>query len=142
MFSSKKSAPPVPTPHGATTIITSGTTIRGDLSFSGAMYIDGRIEGTIKAETDDANLTQGPGGIIEGEVHAPCVVLHGEVRGNVYATQRLELRESSKIEGDIFYNVLEMAAGAKINGKMVHQTDAPKRLPAPGVNGTAHAEPA
>ncbi|HWU53288.1 MAG TPA: polymer-forming cytoskeletal protein [Tahibacter sp.] len=142
MFSSKKSSGKAT--YSATTLIAKGTVIRGDLSFSGAIYLEGRIEGTLRAEGEDACLTLSDQGAIVGEIHAPRVVLNGQVKGDVHASERLELAEAARIEGDIYYKVLEMAAGAQINGKMVHQAEAPRRLPAPEVANanTAGAEPA
>ncbi|WP_257388691.1 bactofilin family protein [Tahibacter caeni] len=142
MFSSKKSNGKAS--YSTTTLIAKGTVIRGDLSFTGAIYLEGRIEGTLRAEGDDACLTLSDQGAIVGEIHAPRVVLNGQVKGDVHASERLELAEAARIEGDIYYKVLEMAAGAQINGKMVHQAEAPKRLPAPGVANAnaAGAEPA
>lgn len=141
MFSSKKSNGKSSS-YGATTLIARGTTIRGDLTFSGAIYLEGRIEGTLRAEGEDACLTLSDQGTVIGEIHAPRVVLNGEVKGDVHAAERLELAEAARIEGNIFYKVLEMAAGAQINGKMIHQTEAPKRLPAPAASAAAGAEPA
>lgn len=142
MFSSKKNngggGSSKPT-QGLTTLIAPGTAIRGDVNFSGAMYVQGRIEGTLSAEGDNASLTLSDEGCVIGEIHAPRVVLNGQVKGDVHASERLELAEAARIEGNIYYKVLEMAAGAQINGKMVHQSEPPKRLPAPG---TAAAEPA
>lgn len=141
MFSSKKSNGKSSS-YGATTLIARGTTIRGDLTFNGAIYLEGRIEGTLRAEGEDACLTLSDQGTVIGEIHAPRVVLNGEVKGDVHAAERLELAEAARIEGNIFYKVLEMAAGAQINGKMIHQTEAPRRLPAPGATAAAGAEPA
>jgi len=141
MFSSKKDSGK--SSYNATTLIAKGTTIRGDLTFSGAIYLEGRIEGTLRAEGTDACLTLSDQGAVVGEIHAPRVVLNGEVKGDVHASERLELAEAARIEGNIYYKVLEMAAGAQINGKMVHQSEAPKRLPAPeGEAAGARAEPA
>jgi cytoskeletal protein CcmA (bactofilin family) len=142
MFSSKKNNGK--STYGATTLIAKGTTIRGDLTFSGAIYLEGRIEGTLRADGIDACLTLSDQGTVVGEIHAPRVVLNGEVKGDVHAAERLELAEAARIEGNIYYKVLEMAAGAQINGKMVHQSDAPKRLPAPETDSAAAAgaEPA
>jgi cytoskeletal protein CcmA (bactofilin family) len=129
MFSSKKGNGK--STYSATTLIAKGTTLRGDLTFSGAIYLEGRIEGTLRAEGTDACLTLSDQGSVVGEIHAPRVVLNGEVKGDVHASERLELAEAARIDGNIYYKVLEMAAGAQINGKMVHQSEVPKRLPAP-----------
>ncbi|MBL8300350.1 MAG: polymer-forming cytoskeletal protein [Rhodanobacteraceae bacterium] len=141
MFSSKKGS--AKSSYSATTLIAKGTIIRGDLTFSGAIYLEGRIEGTLRADGTDACLTLSDQGSVIGEIHAPRVVLNGEVKGDVHAAERLELAEAARIEGNIYYKVLEMAAGAQINGKMVHQNEAPKRLPAPEAGtAAANAEPA
>jgi cytoskeletal protein CcmA (bactofilin family) len=141
MFNSKKS--PAQEPLGSPTVIARGTTIRGDLTFSGAMFLEGRIEGTVRAEGDDASFTQTSQGVVHGEIQAPSIVLNGEVHGDVHASERLQLGEGARVEGNIFYKVLQMDAGARVNGKMVHQAEAPKRLTAPGVNtSAAAAEPA
>ena len=142
MFSSKKGNGKSTT-YSATTLIAKGTTIRDALTFSGAIYLEGRIEGTLRADGTDACLTLSDQGSVVGEIHAPRVVLNGEVKGDVHAAERLELAEAARIEGNIYYKVLEMAAGAQINGKMVHQNEAPKRLPAPEAEAAAAgAEPA
>ena len=51
----------------------------------------------------------------------PYVVLHGIVRGDVYASQRVELGPTARVIGNVYYNLIEMAIGAEINGKLVHQ---------------------
>jgi len=49
----------------------------------------------------------------------------------VTAIDRLELASNARVEGNVYYKVLEMSAGAQINGKMVHRAEAPKQLPKP-----------
>lgn len=129
------------TPLGSTTLIARGTVIRGDVSFTGALFLEGRVEGTVKADGSDAQLTLSEYGAIHGEIHAPSVTINGEVRGDIHVLDRLELAGAARIEGNVFYKVLEMTAGAQVNGKMVHQPDAPRRLPAPEV-GAIDAIPA
>ncbi|MEO8671397.1 MAG: polymer-forming cytoskeletal protein [Tahibacter sp.] len=126
MFNSKKNVP-----FGNTTLIAKGTVIRGDLTFTGALYLEGTVEGTVRAEGAEATLTLSEQGAVHGEIHVPRVVINGAVRGDVYAGMRLELAGGARVEGNVYYALLEMAAGAQINGKMVHQGDAPKRLTAP-----------
>ncbi|CAM5575519.1 Cell shape determination protein CcmA OS=Rhodanobacter lindaniclasticus OX=75310 GN=B1991_03160 PE=4 SV=1 [Rhodanobacter lindaniclasticus] len=54
-----------------TSLVARGTVIRGDLSFSGALHLDGRIEGTVLAEGDDAMFTLSEHGEVQGEVRVP-----------------------------------------------------------------------
>ncbi len=116
---------------GSTTLVAKGTLIRGDIRFTGAFYLEGRVEGTLTAEDDGATLTVGDQGGVVGEIRAPRVTVNGEIKGDIHATERLELAGAAQVEGNVYYKVLEMVAGARINGKMVHQDAEPKRLTGP-----------
>jgi len=119
-----------------TSLIAVGTQIRGDVSFSGRLHIDGKVEGSIRAEAADAVLTLSSQAQIHGEIQAPHIVINGAVTGDVTADERLELASNARVEGNVYYKVLEMSAGAQINGKMVHRAEPPRQLSGPG------AEPA
>jgi cytoskeletal protein CcmA (bactofilin family) len=62
-------------------------------------------------------------GRVEGEIRVPNVIINGEVKGNVYATGRLELAPKSRVEGNVFYRMVEMAAGAEVNGSLTHMAE-------------------
>jgi cytoskeletal protein CcmA (bactofilin family) len=62
-------------------------------------------------------------GGIEGGVNVSYVVLNGIVRGDVHANQRVELGPTARVIGNVYYNLIELAIGAEINGKLVHQPD-------------------
>ena len=114
-----------------TSLIARGTVVRGDLRFSGALHLDGRIEGTVLGEGDDAMFTLSEHGQVQGEIRVPQAVINGHVTGDVYCT-RLELAPQARIDGDLRYHTLEMAAGAQINGRIARQAeDAQRELPAP-----------
>ncbi len=127
MFSSKKT----PAPLGSTTLIAKGTVIKGDVTFSGALYLEGHVEGALRAEGPEALLTLSEQGQVHGEIHAPRVTINGEVKGDIHASERLELAGAARVDGNVHYKLLEMAAGAQINGRMVHQSEPPKRLTGP-----------
>ncbi|AND70182.1 hypothetical protein ATSB10_27280 [Dyella thiooxydans] len=119
-------------PSHETSLVARGTTIRGDLYFTGALHLDGCIEGAIVAETDDAVLTVSEHGQVIGEVRVPHAVINGRIDGNVLSDARLELAAQTCITGDVHYRLLEMAAGAQVNGRMVHVgADVPRVLAAP-----------
>jgi len=59
-------------------------------------------------------------GQIEGEVRVPLVVINGQVTGDVYASERVELSSQGQVNGNVYYNLLEMAMGAEVNGNRVH----------------------
>jgi len=60
---------------------------------------------------------------IDGGVTVPNVRLNGIVRGDVFANKRLELGATARVIGNVYYNLIEMAIGAEINGKLVHQPE-------------------
>ena len=121
-------------PAGVETLIGGQVTVRGDISFSGGLYIEGTVHGAVIAEDGPsvAVLTVSEKGSIHGEVRAPHVVMNGQLRGDVYASERIELGAHARIEGNVYYKVAEMAAGAMITGRMVHgETQPQKALPKP-----------
>lgn len=106
-----------------TSLIARGTVIRGDLRFSGALHLDGRIEGTVLGDGEDAMLTLSEHGQVQGEIRVPHAVINGHVTGNVHVSARLELAPQARIDGDLRYHTLEMAAGAQVNGRISRQAE-------------------
>lgn len=107
------------------TLIGPRVVIRGDVSFSGGLYVEGRIIGKVLAEDgQSAVLTVAEKGVIEGEVQVPTVIVAGALHGDVHAAERIELSGTARVLGNIHYKVVEMAAGAMITGRLIH-ADAP-----------------
>jgi cytoskeletal protein CcmA (bactofilin family) len=106
------------------TLVGTNTRINGDLNFEGGCHVDGTIKGNVSADTDsNSALSVSEEGNVEGGVTVPYVVLHGIVRGDVFATKRVELGPTARVIGNVYYNLIEMAIGAEINGKLVHQPE-------------------
>ena len=106
------------------TIIGQQTQISGDLHFSGGLHIDGHVKGNVIANEDTASvLTVSEHGRIEGDVRVPNVFLNGSVTGDVRCEERIELASKAKVNGDVYYNLIEMVMGAEVNGSLLHQTD-------------------
>jgi cytoskeletal protein CcmA (bactofilin family) len=118
-----------------TSLIATGTHIRGDIQFSGRLHVDGKIEGSIHADDSAAVLTLSSHAQVVGEIQAPHIIINGSVNGDVTADERLELASNARVEGNVYYKVLEMSAGAQINGKMVHRAEPPRQLSGPGAEG-------
>ncbi|KRE94470.1 hypothetical protein ASG87_17875 [Frateuria sp. Soil773] len=125
-----------------TSLIALGTVIRGDLRFSGALHLDGRIEGAVLAQGDGAVFTLSEHGQVQGEIRVPHAVINGLVQGDIHVSEKLELAPQARIVGDVRYHTLEMAAGAQVNGRMTHhaENEPPHELPAP--TGLDEAVPA
>lgn len=114
------------------TLIGSGTTVTGDLAFRGGLHLGGRIVGDVHGEAGaGSSLTIGAEGVIEGCVHVDELVLNGTVRGDVTVRERIELGATAQVDGNVIYKVLQMAAGARVNGRMIHQPLGQQALPAP-----------
>jgi len=119
------------------TLIGNTIEVRGDLIFRGGLHVDGKIVGNVIAEDGtDSMLILSDHGSIEGEVRAPFVVLNGEVIGDVYAAERVELSNRAQVNGNVFYNLLEMAMGAEVNGSLVHCKNEKKLLEHQQDNGS------
>jgi len=88
--------------------------IKGELSGSEDLYLDGEVEGTI--ELDHNCLTVGPNARIRAHVHAREVVIHGKVDGNIQGTDRVELRRTAVLVGDIFTQRISIEDGAYFKG--------------------------
>jgi len=111
------------------TLIGTAMEIQGDLIFSGGLHVDGKIVGNVIAEDDSQSmLVLSDQGQIEGEVRVPYVVLNGQVTGDVFASERVELSSHGQVKGNVYYNLLEMAMGAEVNGNLVHCKDEKKLL--------------
>ena len=106
------------------TLVGSNSRVNGDLHFEGGCHIDGTVKGSVSADPDSSSaLSISEDGSVEGGVTVPYVVLHGIVRGDLYASQRVELGQTARVIGNVYYNLIEMAIGAEINGKLVHQPE-------------------
>ena len=106
------------------TIIDSDTRISGDLQFAGKALIDGYLEGNIKAEGSDSELTISEHGHVKGSVVVPDLLVNGTIEGELRVTERLELGPKARIIGDVQYNLLQISAGAQVEGELTHEREA------------------
>lgn len=103
-------------PAEGSTVIGKSVTIRGELSGSEDLFMDGEIEGTITLT--DSRLTVGPNARIHADINVHDVIVFGRVEGNVKATGRLELRQSSSVLGDIQAARLSIEESATLRGRV------------------------
>lgn len=97
------------------------TIIEGEVHFKGGLRIDGQIKGNVIAEADASVLVVSESAKIEGEVRVAHLVVNGEIVGNVYSSELLELQPKARITGDVNYKTLEMHSGAVVSGKLTHE---------------------
>jgi cytoskeletal protein CcmA (bactofilin family) len=101
-------------------LLAASTRIVGDVVFAGGLHLDGAVTGSVKAEgSGTSRLVIGEAAVIEGSVEAPIVELYGVVRGDIIAAGRVVLGPRGRVEGNVQYGALEVAAGASIKGKLM-----------------------
>jgi cytoskeletal protein CcmA (bactofilin family) len=88
--------------------------IRGELSGSEDLYLDGEIEGNV--DLRDHSLIIGPNGKIKATITARDLVVHGRLEGNVTATGRVELKKSCTLIGDVATQRIVIEDGAFFKG--------------------------
>lgn len=98
--------------------------IKGELSGSEDLYVDGQVEGSIELHSN--NLTIGPNGQVKADVNAKSVIVQGKIEGNIRATARTELRKSAIALGDIATQNIAIEEGAYFKGKVDIQRDGAK----------------
>jgi len=118
MFDRKKHAPPQ---KRIDCLIGAGTTVTGDVSFTGGLRIDGIVRGNVTtANGESGTLVVSEQARVDGEITVSHVVVNGMVSGPITANDFLELQAKAKIVGDIEYRTLEMHLGAVVQGRLHH----------------------
>jgi cytoskeletal protein CcmA (bactofilin family) len=90
--------------------------IKGELSGSEDLFLDGNVEGSIALKGN--SLTVGPNGQVKASIDAKGVVVQGKLDGNIQASERVELRKSAVVNGDITTQKLLIEEGAFLKGKV------------------------
>lgn len=98
------------------TVIGKDVRIRGEISGTEDIYVDGDVEGTIAVP--DAKFTVGPNGRVHANVTARDVIVQGRVDGHLKATARVELRQGAQVMGDITASRLSIEDSAVIKGNV------------------------
>lgn len=111
------------------TVIGDATVINGDLIFKGGLHLDGSVKGDISGEEGaEVTLTISEKGEVVGDVRVSHMILNGAVIGDVYVSGRVELAPRARVTGSLYYNLLEMAMGAEVNGQLIHTDGEPRKL--------------
>jgi len=127
---------------GGTTLISPETVIVGDVHFCGNLDVEGLVQGNVIAQPGKDALVRVVGkGRVEGDIRVPCIVINGAVQGNVYSSKHLELASKSRVQGNVYYTLVEMVAGSEVNGSLTHLTEAGAIAETP-VAGVEKAGPA
>jgi cytoskeletal protein CcmA (bactofilin family) len=90
--------------------------VKGELSGSEDLYVDGQVEGSIELRNN--SLIVGPNGSIKATVTAKSVVIQGKVDGAISASERVELRKTAVVNGDVSSHRIAIEDGASFQGKI------------------------
>ena len=106
----------VPASRGGMAHIGKSVLVKGELSGNEDLYIDGEVEGTV--ELREHNLTVGPNGRVKANLHAKEITVLGKVQGNIRATDKIEIRKSGSVVGDIVTARITIEDGAYFKGSI------------------------
>ena len=108
------------------TLVGADTRILGDIEFVGGCHVDGYVKGNVKATRVERSVQSvSERGCVEGAVSVPHILLNGTVKGDVRALERVELGPKARVIGNVQYKLIEMAIGAEVNGKLIHESERP-----------------
>ena len=121
MFSKKHSKPQTQ----IDSLIGAGTTVDGNLNFSGGLRIDGQVNGNVVAEQGKpSTLVLSEHARVNGEVSVTHLVINGSISGPVFASEYMELQSKARVNGDVHYTTLEIQLGAIVDGRLIHSNTA------------------
>jgi cytoskeletal protein CcmA (bactofilin family) len=102
--------------HERMTLIGKSLVIKGELSCSEELYVDGEVEGVIDSKGN--RLAIGPNGRVKANVSASAVIVQGKLEGNIQATDRVDLKQSAVVTGDIAAQRISIDEGAYFKGRV------------------------
>lgn len=109
----RKKPPPI------RSLIAEGALVQGHLRFTEGLRIDGEVHGDVVSDDEATSLLViSENGKVYGKVKACHVIISGEVRGPVFASELLELQPKARVVGDVRYELLEMHQGAMVEGEL------------------------
>ena len=103
------------------TLIGKSIAIKGEVSYDGDLHIDGQVEGTIGPKGN--RLTIGPNSGVKANVFVRALVVEGKLEGDVQAIERVDLKRSAIVVGDIVSQRISIEEGAHIKGNVEIQKE-------------------
>jgi cytoskeletal protein CcmA (bactofilin family) len=103
------------TDHTTLSIIAKDLTVSGDLTTEGVVKIEGKVKGTIRANTQTLIA---PGALVQGDLYTAEAIIGGRVEGNVHATDRVEVQATAEVQGDVYTRRVVVLEGGSVNGSI------------------------
>ena len=112
-----------------TTLVANNCQIEGDVLFSDELCIEGVVKGNIIAkEGAKAQVRVSDKGCVVGEIRAPSVIVNGKVFGDIHSDKHVELAARAEVKGNVYYNLIEMVMGSRVDGSLVHVEDGKREV--------------
>ena len=103
------------------TLVAGNCQLIGDVHFTDQLLVNGVVEGNIRAESGtNATLTISEKGEVKGEIRVPNVIVNGSVDGDIHSEKHIELSAKAEVSGNVYYKVIEMVMGSRVDGQFVH----------------------
>ena len=99
----------------STTVVAAGTKVKGEVTGSASLIVDGVVEGRLHLENE---VAVGADGLVTGEINARSVRIGGKVKGNIQGVEMIEVLSSGSVEGDVRSPRVVIADGAFFKGKV------------------------
>jgi cytoskeletal protein CcmA (bactofilin family) len=109
-----------PNSSGSTTLIAEGTRLTGDIEFSGNLEIEGAVVGNITSSDENAKIRILNSGSVTGDIEVANIVINGNTRGDLYASQLIKLAAKAVVQGSVNYKLIEIEKGAEVVGSFVY----------------------
>jgi cytoskeletal protein CcmA (bactofilin family) len=120
MFSRSKNA----RSESGITLVATNCEFVGDVHFSDQLLVNGIVKGNIYAQAGSrAVVTVSEKGRVKGEIRVPNVIVNGKVYGDIRSDKHLELAAKAEVKGNVYYNLIEMVMGSRVDGNLVHMKD-------------------
>lgn len=103
-----------------------GVEVTGDIAFADRLQVDGKVNGKLTSES--GTLIVGESGQLDTQIDVGVCVVHGELRGNLIARSKLEIRRTGRVHGDVVTPVLLVEEGAVFNGAIRMSQEAVTKL--------------
>lgn len=110
----------------AATVVGERSRFAGELSGEEDVLVMGHLEGTVRV---GERVTVGPGGNVEGDIHAKAVLVQGRVKGQILASERAELSATAVVEGGVESPKVVIAEGARLEGSVAMSSRAESEVP-------------
>ncbi len=113
---------------------------KGELSGDEDLEIDGQVEGNV--DLKNHQLTIGPNGNLKAEVSAKSIIVIGKVKGNLAATERIEIQATGVVEGNVQAPRMNVQEGAVLNGKIDMSASGASEATRPSASSSSTPSPA